>query len=37
MANLTLDLSNNFLFTQEEGVRSYTYRDIGTDNIRLKY
>lgn len=37
MANLILDLSDNFLFNQEEGVRSYKYRDIGTDNIRLKY
>lgn len=37
MANLILDLSDNFLFNQEKGVRSYKYRDIGTDNIRLKY
>jgi uncharacterized protein Veg len=37
MANLVIDLSDNFLFKQEEGIRSYKYKDIGTDNIRLKY
>lgn len=37
MANLVIDLSDNFLFKQEEGIRSYKYKDIGTDNICLKY
>lgn len=37
MANLVIDLSDNFLFNQESGVRSYKYKDIGTSNIRLSY
>jgi uncharacterized protein Veg len=37
MANLVIDLSDNFLFNQETKMSSYKYRDIGTDNIRLKY
>ena len=37
MANLDIDLSDNFLFNQETKMSSYKYRDIGTDNIRLKY
>ena len=35
MANISLDFSNNALFQKNKITKTYTYKDIGTDNLRL--
>ena len=35
MANISLDFSNNALFQKNKITKTYTYKDIGTDNLKL--
>ena len=36
MANINLDYSTISVFTKEQGVSTFTYKDIGTSNIRFE-
>lgn len=36
MANINLDYSTISIFTKEQGVSTFTYKDIGTSNIRFE-
>lgn len=37
MANLQLDFSDNILFDKNKITKTYTFKDIGTDNFRTYY
>lgn len=36
MANINLDLTANSVFERAEGIKTYTFRDLGTDNFKIE-